>query len=66
MLWGLHSHTGRVYGGVLEVWREYADDVVGRGLECGHYVPEEAPDAVYAAFITFFGEANASAVQQPR
>ena len=66
VLWGLHSHTGRVYGGVLEVWREYADDVVGRGLECGHYVPEEAPDAVYAAFITFFGEANASAVQQPR
>ena len=26
-----------------------------RYLDCGHYVPEEAPDEVYAAFVEFFG-----------
>jgi haloacetate dehalogenase len=53
-LWGRQSHTGRVYGDVLKVWREYADDLRGGPLDCGHYVPEEAPDAVYEAFIEFF------------
>ncbi len=54
VLWGRNSHTGRVYGDVREVWRQYARDVVGHGLDCGHYVPEEAPDAVYEAFVDFF------------
>ena len=58
VLWGRQSHTGRVYGDVREVWRRYATDVVGEGLDCGHYVPEEAPDAVYEAFVDFFGSAD--------
>ena len=53
-LWGTKSHTGRVYGDVLAVWQKYAKDIRGGGLDCGHYVPEEAPDAVYEAFIEFF------------
>lgn len=56
-LWGSRSHTGRVYGDVLKVWREYADQVTGRALECGHYVPEEAPDEVYQELVAFFREA---------
>ena len=55
-LWGSRSHTGRVYGDVLKVWREYADNVTGRALECGHYVPEEAPDEVYQELVGFFRE----------
>jgi haloacetate dehalogenase len=39
---------------VLAVWRDWADDVRGRPLPCGHYVPEEAPDETYAEFRTFF------------
>ena len=57
LLWGRRSHTGKVYGDVLDVWRRYASDVDGHGLDCGHYVPEEAPDAVYDAFMDFFGQA---------
>ena len=36
VLWGRRSHTGRVYGDVLAVWRRYADDVRGGPLDCGH------------------------------
>ena len=54
VLWGRQSHTGRVYGNILDIWRQYATDVTGHPLDCGHYVPEEAPDAVYEAFIAFF------------
>ena len=61
VLWGNQSHTGTVYGDVLDVWRRYAADVVGRGLDCGHYVPEEAPDAVYEAFIQFFDAVDRAA-----
>jgi len=33
---------------VLGVWREYATDVRGQSLPCGHYLPEEMPDETYA------------------
>jgi haloacetate dehalogenase len=39
---------------VLAVWRDWADDVTGRALDCGHYLPEEKPDEVAAAFEAFF------------
>jgi haloacetate dehalogenase len=58
LLWGRQSHTGKVYGDIRKIWREYATDVVGEGLDCGHYVPEEAPDAVHEAFVDFFGKAD--------
>jgi haloacetate dehalogenase len=52
--WGSRSHTGSVHGDVLAVWRDYATDATGGPIDCGHYVPEEAPDAVYAAFMRHF------------
>jgi haloacetate dehalogenase len=39
----------------LEKWRVWADDVQGHSLPGGHFVPEESPDGVIAAFRTFFG-----------
>jgi haloacetate dehalogenase len=39
---------------VLAVWREWADDVRGRVFDCGHYLPEEAPDETYAELRAFF------------
>jgi haloacetate dehalogenase len=30
--------------------------VRGRALECGHYLPEEAPEDTYAELRAFFGE----------
>lgn len=39
---------------VLDIWRSWADDVRGRGLNCGHYLAEERPDEVYAELASFF------------
>jgi haloacetate dehalogenase len=52
--WGARSHTGTVHGDVLAVWRNYATSATGGPIDCGHYVPEEAPDAVFDAFMRHF------------
>ena len=57
-LWGEASHPREVVGDVLEIWRGYAERVEGGALDCGHYVPEEAPDEVLKAFEGFFGRAE--------
>ena len=54
-LWGEHGLVGRTYD-VLATWREKAGDVRGRALPTGHYLPEEAPEAVAAALAGFFAE----------
>lgn len=55
VLWGAHGFVHKSYD-VLGVWRDYANGVVaGRALDCGHFVPEEAPDALYAELRDFFG-----------
>jgi haloacetate dehalogenase len=42
------------YHDVLAVWRDWAEDVRGRSIDCGHYLAEEAPDEVYAELHRFF------------
>jgi len=39
---------------VLAIWRDWADDVRGQALDCGHYLAEETPDETYAALHAFF------------
>jgi haloacetate dehalogenase len=39
--------------GPLEVWRRWADDVDGRPIAAGHFIPEEAPDELLAALGAF-------------
>lgn len=52
VLWGARGLVGNHYD-VLEVWRRYADDVRGHGLDCGHFVPEEAPEQTIDALRAF-------------
>lgn len=52
VLWGNRGFVGNHYD-VLEVWRGYADDVRGKGLDCGHFVPEEAPARTIDALREF-------------
>jgi haloacetate dehalogenase len=52
-LWGEHGFVGRNYGDVLAIWREYANKVEGAPLPCGHYIPEEAPQATTSALLDF-------------
>jgi haloacetate dehalogenase len=37
----------------LETWREYAHDVRGVQVACGHFIPEEAPEAVAGPIAEF-------------
>jgi haloacetate dehalogenase len=52
-LWGARWHLEDWYD-VLAIWREWADDVTGRALDCGHYVAEERPDETLAELRAFF------------
>jgi len=52
ILWGARGPERG--GDFLDVWRNYAVDVAGEGLPCGHYMQEEVPDLVYGHFVEFF------------
>ncbi len=52
-LWGTRGVVGQLFD-VLTSWRERAAAVTGRGIDCGHYLPEEAPGATLDALLAFF------------
>ena len=54
-LWSSTGYVGRTQD-VLQVWRDYATDVRGHALPCGHYLAEERPDDTYTALKTFLLE----------
>jgi haloacetate dehalogenase len=53
VLWG---GKGRPHGssGMLDVWKTWADDVRGEPIDCGHFIPEEAPEALTERLLAFF------------
>ena len=53
-LWGAHGVIERCFD-CLALWRERAADVRGEALPCGHYMAEEAPEAVAARLLAFLG-----------
>jgi haloacetate dehalogenase len=52
-LWGTRGIPAKGYN-PLDVWRRWAIHVGGAGIESGHFLPEEAPEATAAALIEFF------------
>jgi haloacetate dehalogenase len=55
VLWGSRGVVARCFD-VLGLWSAAADTVSGRALDCGHYVAEEAPEALLAEVFDFFKE----------
>lgn len=51
-LWGANGIVQRCFDPLAE-WQRVATDVRGHALPCGHYIPEEAPDALLAAALPF-------------
>ena len=41
---------------MLSVWRARAHDVRGRALDCGHFIPEEAPEELLSEVLPFLTE----------
>lgn len=52
VLWGEHGVIEREFR-PLDEWRKVAIDVRGRALASGHYIPEEAPEALAGELIAF-------------
>jgi len=52
-LWGRQGNLDEWYD-VVGIWRGWADDVRGRGLRCGHDLPEGVPGETYSELRTFF------------
>ena len=50
VLWGARRSRARLD----EVWKMWAGDVRGEPVECGHFIPEEAPEATLQHLRSFF------------
>ena len=51
-LWGADGVVGQCFDPLAE-WRRWNRDVTGAALPCGHYIPEEAPDALLERVLSF-------------
>ncbi|MBM9401761.1 alpha/beta hydrolase [Gluconacetobacter azotocaptans] len=57
VVWSRHGRIGGWYD-PCDLWRPYmGGSVTGLELDCGYYVPEEAPQALAGALAGFFGPA---------
>ena len=55
VLWGADGVVHRCFQ-PLSLWQAVADDVCGQALPCGHYIPEEAPEALLSQALPFLLE----------
>jgi len=56
-LWG-SGYMGRGSRSPLDVWRAWAENVVGGELACGHFLAEESSEATLAALFDFLPDAE--------
>ncbi|MBY5583110.1 alpha/beta fold hydrolase [Rhizobium leguminosarum] len=52
-LWSLRDDMEQIYGDPVAIWRNWADDVHGFGIDSGHHVAEENPEALSQAIREF-------------
>lgn len=57
-LWAARDDLEDLYGDPLAIWREWADDVRGQSIDCGHHIAEEAPAELSARLAGFFAAAQ--------
>jgi haloacetate dehalogenase len=50
-LWGTHEYGEDE---MLAAWRQIADDIIAKPIDCGHFVTEEAPHVTAPALLDFF------------
>jgi haloacetate dehalogenase len=55
-LWAAQDDLEDLWGDPLRIWRDWADDVRGRAIDCGHHLAEEAPEELAAELRDFFGK----------
>jgi haloacetate dehalogenase len=52
-LWSKQDDLEQIYGDILAIWRRWAPDVRGHGIDSGHHMAEEAPEALTEALLAF-------------
>jgi haloacetate dehalogenase len=55
VLWSTRDDMEELYGDPRTIWRAWADDVRGFGIDSGHHIGEDAPDALARALVDFAG-----------
>jgi haloacetate dehalogenase len=55
LLWSTRDDLERLYGDPLALWRAWAPDLRGEGLDSGHHMAEENPEALIEALLRFLG-----------
>ena len=53
VIWGEHGVVNRCFSPIID-WQLVAEDVRGRTLPCGHYIPEEMPEELLVEMREFF------------
>lgn len=56
VLWSQRGDLEDLHGDPIRIWRAWADDVSGHGIDSRHHMAEEAPASVAAALGDFFAE----------
>ncbi|MEA5535618.1 alpha/beta hydrolase [Crocosphaera sp. XPORK-15E] len=54
VLWGKKGVIERKYD-VIKSWQKRAINIQGKAINCGHFLPEEAPEDTYQGIKAFFG-----------
>ena len=58
LLWSLRDDLEQLHGDPVAIWRDWATDVRGFGIDSGHRVAEEAPHALVEALLPFLPDAE--------
>jgi haloacetate dehalogenase len=59
-LWSARGALPRLYGDVLDVWRPWAAEVTGFGLDASHFLVEDEPELITRSLVSFIEPAVAT------
>lgn len=55
ILWSLRDDLEDLYADPVQIWKNWAHDVRGQGIDSAHHMAEEAPEAIVTSLADFFG-----------
>ena len=59
VLWSLLDDPEELYDDILAIWRPWAADLQGQGLNAGHHVAEEIPEELASRLLDFLHTSGA-------
>ncbi len=62
LLWSSRGALPRLYGDVLEVWRPWAENITGRGVDATHFLVEDQPEEVSREILALLSAGRSDAL----